>query len=123
MGENIREMNYSGGHRRSWRKDWRPFEDAREFVRGLGIKRQEDWAAYAASGQKPDDIPSKPQDVYRAKWRGFGDWLGSVKAWNRTALLAFLEDLRPHLPHLEERELYLNAWCELRSPSQQVGES
>src|SRR5215217_9249040 len=39
-------------------------------------------------------------------WRGWADWLGIVNQWNRTALLAFLKDLRPHLEHLEEKELY-----------------
>jgi hypothetical protein len=29
-----------------------------------------------------------------------------VSRWTRTNLLAFLEDLRPHLEHLEEKELY-----------------
>ena len=40
------------------------------------------------------------------EWRGWADWLGVVNKWGRDTLLAFLEDLRPHLPHLEEKELY-----------------
>src|SRR5215204_6990829 len=35
-----------------------------------------------------------------------GNWLGAVNKWNKNALLAFLSDLRSHLPNLEERELY-----------------
>ena len=34
------------------------------------------------------------------------DWLGIVSLWKRDALIAFLEDLRPHLHLLEEKELY-----------------
>ena len=42
----------------------------------------------------------------QGEWRGWADWLGVVNRWDRPTLLAFLEDLRPHLKHLEEKELY-----------------
>src|SRR5215212_7333641 len=42
----------------------------------------------------------------QGEWRGWADWLGVVNTWNKPTLLAFLEDLRPHLKHLEEKELY-----------------
>ena len=57
--------------------------------------------------QKPDDIPSNAHKVYRAEWRGWSDWLGIISKWTRAALLAFLRDLRPLLPTLDERELYV----------------
>jgi hypothetical protein len=103
------------------------FEEAREFVRSLGLKSAEEWYAYAKSDKKPDDIPFNPDQVYTRKqkgvitditenidvdteeqgeWRGWADWLGVVNVWNRQTLLAFLEDLRPHLGSLEEKELY-----------------
>jgi hypothetical protein len=62
---------------------WRPFEEAREFVRTLGLKSQREWLEYCRSGQKPDDIPSDPKEVYKnAGWAGMGCWLGTgnVKA-------------------------------------------
>jgi hypothetical protein len=43
----------------------------------------------------------------QGEWRGWADFLGVVSIWNRSTLLAFLEDLRPHLKDLEETELYL----------------
>jgi len=43
---------------------WRDFEDAREFVRSLGLKSYKEWREYCQSGQKPDDIPSHPYKVY-----------------------------------------------------------
>jgi superfamily II DNA or RNA helicase len=56
---------------------WRPFKDARVFVRGLGLKSGADWAAYCKSGKKPDNIPNAPQLVYASDgWAGTGDWLG-----------------------------------------------
>ena len=45
-------------------KDFLPFEEAREFVRSLGLKGQKEWAEYSKSGKKPDDIPGHPWNVY-----------------------------------------------------------
>jgi superfamily II DNA or RNA helicase len=56
---------------------WRPFAEAREFARSLGLKGKEEWQAYCnKSGQKPDDIPSNPNATYRNDWINYGDWLG-----------------------------------------------
>ncbi|PLS85140.1 MAG: hypothetical protein CYG60_14200 [Actinobacteria bacterium] len=64
------------------------------------------WREWAKTEAKPQDIPASPAAAYPEEWRGWGDWLGVVTRWSRGTLLAFLEDLRPRLPHLEERELY-----------------
>jgi hypothetical protein len=47
---------------------FRPFTEAREFVRSLGIKNHKEWRAYCKSGNKPDDIPAHPWDVYK-EWK------------------------------------------------------
>jgi hypothetical protein len=60
------------------RANWRKFEDARTFVRGLGLKSADEWRDYCKSGRKPADIPATPYNMYRKKgWVSFGDWLGS----------------------------------------------
>ena len=41
------------------------FKEARKFVRSLDIKGQSDWVNYTKSGNKPDDIPANPWDVYK----------------------------------------------------------
>ena len=46
-------------------KIYRQFESARAFVRSLGLKNHEEWQEYCASGNKPDDIPKNPWDVYK----------------------------------------------------------
>ena len=84
-----------------------PFEEARAFVRTLGLKYETEWRAYCLSGKKPDSIPANPIQVYSSEYKGIGDWLGSISRWNRNALLALLHDLRPQLAQLEERELYV----------------
>ena len=82
-----------------------PFEPARKFVHSLGLKNWDEWRVYLNSGQKPDDIPATPEKVYKGKWKGLGDWLGHVGRWNKTALLAVLDDLRSHLEVLDMGEI------------------
>jgi len=42
--------------------NWRPFADARAFVRSLGLRSKEDWSRYVRGelGFKPADIPNAP---------------------------------------------------------------
>jgi hypothetical protein len=72
---------------RFWSKlaklSWRPFTDARNFVRGLDLKSRSEWNMFckgklSEKGLKPDDIPNYPSKVYKDKgWGGWGDWLGT----------------------------------------------
>jgi len=55
----------------------RPFSEAREFVRSLGLKNGNEWTEYCQSGKKPKDIPSRPENGYKDEWKGLGDWLGT----------------------------------------------
>jgi superfamily II DNA or RNA helicase len=57
--------------------NWRPFNEARAFVRSLGLKSYKEWHAYSESGKKPDDIPNAPDRVYADAWISRADWLGS----------------------------------------------
>ena len=62
---------------------WRSFNNARRFVRKLGLKNNKEWRLYVRGefkslGAKPRDIPSNPNFVYEDKgWQGYGDWLGN----------------------------------------------
>ncbi|MDD5053007.1 MAG: DEAD/DEAH box helicase family protein [Sulfuricurvum sp.] len=62
---------------------WRPFEEAREFVRNLGLKNSEEWKLYSKNelpekGLRLSDIPSSPNTVYKLQgWNGIQDWLGT----------------------------------------------
>ena len=59
-------------------KEYKSFEEARDFVYKLKIKNQKEWQDYCKSGHKPDDIPAAPDSIYKQDgWKGFGDWLGS----------------------------------------------
>jgi predicted helicase len=60
-----------------------PYEEARDFVRGLGLKNHIEWTKYykgemSEIGFLPDNIPAGPRDFYwELGWLGFGDWLGT----------------------------------------------
>ena len=61
------------------KKKYRPFKEARKFVRSLGLKNRDEWRVFCKSGEKPDDIPNYPAGVYKkdGTWKGLGDWLGT----------------------------------------------
>jgi superfamily II DNA or RNA helicase len=62
---------------------WMPFEEAREFVRGLNIKSNKEWQQYAKSGKKPENIPNRPDNAYKHNgWNTWGEWLGSFTIAN-----------------------------------------
>lgn len=62
---------------------WRPFEEAREFARGLGLRGEGQWREFrrgdlSEKGDLPSDIPATPHGVYADNgWVGWGDWLGT----------------------------------------------
>ncbi|MCY3973206.1 MAG: DEAD/DEAH box helicase family protein, partial [Candidatus Dadabacteria bacterium] len=65
-----------------WRKaakvNWREFEEAREYVRGLNFKNQGEWYNHTKISVFPEDIPRSPYQVYKDRgWVGWGDWLGT----------------------------------------------
>lgn len=71
---------------RTWNRlaklNWRPFEEAREFVRGLGLRSYKEWAKYSRHGipgksPMPPDIPTTADLIYRSEgWESWSDWLG-----------------------------------------------
>ena len=63
-------------------KNWRSFEEARAFVRTLGLKDAKEWFPYCRSGKRPIEIPTTPYTVYAdAGWVNFPDWLGYNDDW------------------------------------------
>jgi hypothetical protein len=60
-----------------WKKRKRSFEEAREYVRSLGLKTVADWYRYARSEERPNDIPVKPRGTYSDSWISWADFLGA----------------------------------------------
>lgn len=66
------------------RRSFRPFKEARAFVRGLGLQSEAEWRKFCTGelppkGQLPEDIPKTPSVVYRKEWVSWPDWLGKTK--------------------------------------------
>lgn len=56
----------------------RPFIEARAFIHTLKLRNFLEWRKYCNGGNKPSDIPSTPERIYKDKgWQGIGDWLGT----------------------------------------------
>lgn len=62
---------------RSKYKKLRSYADAKKFVHSLGLKNIQEWNDWKKSGNKPSDIPSSPNLIYKNEWQGVGDWLGT----------------------------------------------
>jgi superfamily II DNA or RNA helicase len=81
-------------------RDYRPFEEAREFARNLKLKSREEWRSFCKGllpekGTLPDDIPANPNQTYKGKgWKSFGDWLGTGSIANRYKFYRPFEEAR-----------------------------
>jgi hypothetical protein len=54
-----------------------PFAAGRAYVQSLKLKSTREWKELSKSGQRPSDIPSDPDRVYRDDgWISWPDWLG-----------------------------------------------
>ena len=70
-------------------REYRPFEEAREWAQGLGLKSMTEWREFTKSGNLPPDIPSASHRVYRDEgWAGIRDWLGTEQPAGRKKRLS-----------------------------------
>lgn len=76
-----------------------PFEEARTFVRKIGLKKN--WRDYAKSGSRPANIPSNPWTFYKKEWISMQDWLGIENSEKPIGSKAF----RKYVPANFEQEI------------------
>ena len=82
----------------SQEKQFRDFESAREYVRSLKFRNQNEWYEFCRNNQLPSDISSRPDHVYKNKgWISYGDWLG-------TGNISGVLKSKQYLPFKEARE-------------------
>ena len=65
------------------KKEFRNFELAVEYIRALNFRRAKEHDQWSQSGNRPSDIPSRPDRVYKKQWRGWGHYLGTGVIANR----------------------------------------
>jgi hypothetical protein len=70
------------GTGRTQKKTFLPFTEGRAYVRSIGLKGTEAWCKWSKA-ERPENIPSSPQIVYKDEWVSWGDWLGTGKACRR----------------------------------------
>jgi hypothetical protein len=75
-------------------KIYRPFEEARDFVRSLKLKSNKEWINYSKSGNKPYNIPQKPSRTYKNEFKGIGDWLGTGRIADNYKIYRPFEEAR-----------------------------
>ena len=105
-------------------RQYRPFKEARDFARGLGLKNNSQWRDFCNGnlpqiGTWPSDIPAKPDRAYADKgWAGFGDWLGTGVVAPRLRQYRPFEKARAFTRslYLENRDEW-NRFCQGKLPS------
>ena len=56
---------------------FRSFTDVRKFVLTLNLKSNPEWRKYCQSGNKPNNIPTNPEKIYKKEWKNWGYFLGT----------------------------------------------
>lgn len=102
------------GRQANFLREFRPFVNAREFSRSLGLRSQAEWNKFTKSGKLPNDIPSNPQRTYRESgWVGYGDWLGTHTVATRLRNYRPFVDARKFVRSLKLKSQ--NEWRQLAS--------
>lgn len=84
----------------TYKRDYKPFLEARSFVHQLKLKSQAEWGQYCQNNipnlePKPDDIPSEPASVYKNEgWLSVGDWLGTHTIATQDRIYRSFEEAR-----------------------------
>jgi len=101
------------------KKQYRSFDEAREYVYKLKLKSGNEWKEFCESENKPNDIPNTPNNVYKRQgWKGMGDWLGTGIIANRDRKYKSFEDARVfmHMIHLKSYREWQEYAKSLRKP-------
>ncbi|HJT83394.1 MAG TPA: hypothetical protein VJ697_02835 [Nitrososphaeraceae archaeon] len=62
----------------SQNRQYRSFNEAREFARSLNLSSGTKWEEYIKNNKLPTNIPKYPYEHYKDKgWVSWGDWLGT----------------------------------------------
>jgi hypothetical protein len=96
---------------KNFKKQFLPFKEAREFTRELKFKSRKEWEEYRKSANKPDNIPTNPNIIYK-EWIGMGDWLGNGAVADRDKVFLPFKEAREFVRALNlngQKEWY--AYC------------
>ncbi len=77
------------------------YDECKKFVQKLGIKKQKDWEIYCKSGNRPNNIPTHPDRIYKKEWKGWGEFQGTNRVANKNILFWPYEKSSKHV-HLQK---------------------
>ncbi len=93
----------------SYLREYRSFEDTREYARSLNLKSSTQWFAHTKTKDFPNDIPVLPYKKYKGKgWISWGDWLGTGNIANYLKEYRSFEEARKHAQSLNLKNA--NQW-------------
>lgn len=83
------------------KRDFLPYDDAKEFAKKLNLKSKTEWSNYIFLNKIPTNIPKQPNSYYN-EWQGWGDFLGTGNISNRNISKQFLpfEEAREYVRKL-----------------------
>lgn len=88
--------------------NWRPFEEARNYVNQLNLHNQSAWKKFTKTNTFPKDFPVAPDQIYKKMgWKGYGDWLGTNYVASQDREYRDFESARKYV-----RSLKLNSFHE-----------
>jgi hypothetical protein len=98
-------------------REWLPFEEAREYIRSLGLKTQREWNKWVGSSERPPNIPTTPHITYKNKgWIGYGDWLGTGNTSTQNREFLPFEEAREYVRSLGLKSIF--QWIEWAKSSE-----
>ena len=59
------------------RKIWRNFDEAIVYVHSLHLENTKEYLKLSKQGKLPEDIPGRPDTVYKKRWISWNHWLGN----------------------------------------------
>jgi superfamily II DNA or RNA helicase len=75
-------------------KIFRPFNEARKYIRSLKFKNFETFLKFTKNKKFPTDLPVSPHNIYKKDWKNYGDFLGTGNISNRYKKFGKYSDLK-----------------------------
>jgi hypothetical protein len=100
------------GNMKSQKKQFRSFENAREFAQSLKLKNSQQWRAFSKSSNRPEDVPSTPYEYYKNKgWVNWGNFLGTGNIQSQKKQFRSFENAREFAQSLKLKNRL--AWLDI----------
>jgi superfamily II DNA or RNA helicase len=90
--------------------NWRPYEEAKKYVRQLKLQNMKEWVKLINSRNFFADIPKAPDVVYKKHWQSWGDFLGTGRVANQLRKYRTYKDAKKYACSLKLKNV--SEWTE-----------